>query len=532
MASVAIDIPAMTTAHAIDPKSERNAARARGQATAWARPNASLLRRSFPALATTVQVLVDLVAIFAACAVSYALWSRVQPLPQVVPIVDYLPLFGIIASVLLILYFWLGMYRQQKTILNIEEFRGALKAMIFGLLIVTFLHFILEESVIYPRAAESQSGFYRLLAEAHHAIAFLPVNVYSRYVIALAFLIGFVFVAIERFMCFKALQYLHLRGIGTKNLLILGSGSLGRLIQKRLFLSPRLGFNLVGFLEEDPARVGQRISKSRVLGTVADLERLVHSHKVGLVLIANASLSDHEREDLALRCLGSGCEVAFVPPLFVSSTLPPLKVSKLETFPLLTFARPRNRPLYHTFKRVFDLIVASAAILIFLPFFLLLPVLIRLTSPGPAFFRQTRIGKDGKPFEMLKFRTMFVDAPKYSTSPRSSDDPRLTRIGRFLRRTSIDELPQLLNVVAGDMSIVGPRPEMPFIVERYDALIRQRLNVKPGMTGLWQISHAREEDIHENVDYDLYYVENASIAMDLVICILTVFSVLRGVGAH
>lgn len=500
--------------------------------TVEARFALAFLRRSFTSIATSLQLLIDAGAVFLACAAAYVVWSRVQPLPQVVAFSEYVLLFAVITVIEVGLFFWLGMYRTQKSILNIEDFRGTLKAVAFGFLVVTCLHFTLEESVIYPRTGQSESGIYRIVADAHHAIAFLPVRTYSRYVVGLAFAFIFVFVAVERWICFKAIQYLHLRGFGTSNLLILGAGSLGRMLQKRLFLSPRLGYNLVGFLDSDPSRVGHRVMKSRVLGTLDDLERIIKSFKVGMVLLANPNVTDAERQALAERCHAAESEIAFVPPLVVAPNLPPLRVSRIESFPLLTFAKRRTRPLYNTYKRAFDLTLAGLAIAIFLPFFLFLPFLIKLTSPGPALFRQTRIGKDGKPFEMLKFRTMHVDAPKYSVSPKTHDDPRLTRLGRFLRRTSIDELPQLLNVLKGEMSIVGPRPEMPFIVERYDAVVRQRLHVKPGMTGLWQISHAREEDIHENVDYDLYYVENASITMDVAIVILTAFSVIRGVGAY
>jgi exopolysaccharide biosynthesis polyprenyl glycosylphosphotransferase len=491
-----------------------------------------LLRRSFPAIATSLQLTLDVIAIFSAFAVAYAAWVRVQPLPHAAVFEEYLPLCALILVVELVLFLWMGMYRRQKSILNIEEFRITLKATIFGFLIITFLHFLLEESVIYPRASLSESGLYRLVAEAHHAIAFLPVNAYSRYVIALAFLFIFLFVAIERWIAFKGLQYLHLRGVGTTNIVIVGAGDAGRLIQKRLFLSPRLGFNLVGFLDDGEERVGERVGKSRILGTFAEIDRVIAEFKVGMVLFAMPELKDQQRRELAEACLARDVEVAFVPGLVVSRELPPLRVSRIETVPLLSFAKPQRRPLYATAKRLLDLSISSLAIVINLPIFLLLPIVIRLTSAGPAFFRQVRIGKDGQPFEMLKFRTMHRDAPKYQTSPRSTDDPRLTGVGRWLRRTSVDELPQLFNVLRGEMSIVGPRPEMPFIVERYDSFVRQRLNVKPGMTGLWQISHARDEDIHENVDYDLYYVENATITMDIVIVILTVFSVLRGVGAR
>jgi lipopolysaccharide/colanic/teichoic acid biosynthesis glycosyltransferase len=182
-------------------------------------------------------------------------------------------------------------------------------------------------------------------------------------------------------------------------------------------------------------------------------------------------------------------------------------------------------------KRGLD-VVGSVILTIFLsPLFLLAAVLIKLDSKGPVIFRQKRIGKDGVAFDMWKFRSMRADVAAYERSPTTTDDPRLTNVGRVLRRLSVDEFPQLINVLKGDMSLVGPRPEMPFIVEKYGALERQRLRVKPGITGLWQISPARAMPIHENVEYDLFYIENRSIAMDCSILLRTVGAVIRGIGA-
>ena len=155
-----------------------------------------------------------------------------------------------------------------------------------------------------------------------------------------------------------------------------------------------------------------------------------------------------------------------------------------------------------------------------------------MDSKGPVLFWQTRIGKDGKPFRIAKFRTMFVEKCADEEAPSHDSDPRVTRFGRVLRRYSLDELPNFWNVLLGSMSLVGPRPEMPFIVERYDRRHRERLLVKPGITGLWQISYARQYAIHDNLDYDIYYIENQSLLLDLVIMVLTVIAVVRGTGAY
>jgi lipopolysaccharide/colanic/teichoic acid biosynthesis glycosyltransferase len=188
-------------------------------------------------------------------------------------------------------------------------------------------------------------------------------------------------------------------------------------------------------------------------------------------------------------------------------------------------------PIYAATKRVCDIVGSLVLLLLLLPILLLIAALVRLDSSGPAIFRQRRIGKDGKEFLLWKFRSMYCDAPQYAASPTSALDPRLTRIGRLIRRVSMDELPQLVNVLKGEMSLVGPRPEMPYIVDGYSLLERQRLAVKPGITGLWQVSPARAFPIHENLHYDLHYIEHRSLMLDGVILLRTIVAVVRGVGA-
>ena len=161
--------------------------------------------------------------------------------------------------------------------------------------------------------------------------------------------------------------------------------------------------------------------------------------------------------------------------------------------------------------------------------FLLIAILIRLESDGPAIFCQERVGSRGRRFRMFKFRTMYADVAVYACSPRAPDDPRITPLGRFLRRTSLDELPQLINVLMDDMSLVGPRPEMPFIVAQYTDQHRQRLQVKPGITGLWQLSGDRAYLIHENIEYDLYYIQHRNFFLDLAILVHTTIFAMRGI---
>jgi lipopolysaccharide/colanic/teichoic acid biosynthesis glycosyltransferase len=183
------------------------------------------------------------------------------------------------------------------------------------------------------------------------------------------------------------------------------------------------------------------------------------------------------------------------------------------------------------FKRGFDVLGSLVLLSVLSPLLFLTAVLIKLDSSGPVFFRHNRVGKDGKHFLLWKFRSMKSEVPRYEVSPRSSADVRLTRLGRLIRRMSIDELPQLFNVLQGEMSLVGPRPEMPFIVAHYRPHERQRLAAKPGITGLWQISAARSFPIHEHLQYDLHYIRNQNVILDCAILLRTITAVLGGVGA-
>lgn len=190
-------------------------------------------------------------------------------------------------------------------------------------------------------------------------------------------------------------------------------------------------------------------------------------------------------------------------------------------------AAPRH---YAVCKRALDVTLSALFLVLLAPLLALIVLLVRLDSPGPALFIQKRVGRNGQLFDIYKFRSMYSGTAKYHFSPVTSLDPRITRVGRLLRRTSLDELPQLLNVLLGNMSLVGPRPEMPFIVQRYNQQQRQRLSVIPGITGLWQISPHRAYPIHQNIEYDLYYIRNRTFLMDMAILVQTLsFTMRRGI---
>jgi len=185
---------------------------------------------------------------------------------------------------------------------------------------------------------------------------------------------------------------------------------------------------------------------------------------------------------------------------------------------------------YLIVKRVLDLILGVVGLVLLGPVLVLIGLVVRLDSRGPSVFRQERIGRGGRPFMVYKFRTMTVDSPTFGPKPESFDDDRVTRVGQILRRMSLDELPQLLNVLAGEMSLVGPRPEQPFLVAEYPDWKRERLTVLPGMTGWWQVN-GRKQPMHDHVEEDLYYVRNRSLWLDVRILLMTFRSVFQGDGA-
>jgi len=270
----------------------------------------------------------------------------------------------------------------------------------------------------------------------------------------------------------------------------------------------------------------RRRSAPIVLGPVNN--EMITNYGVDLVIVAIPSIGREKFVRTLDEALGANVRVSFVASHLLSSDSW-IDYRDLDGILLASLGKPVRRLGYELSKRLCDFLGSLALTVLGSPIFLLLALIIKLDSRGPALFCQERVGQNGKHFNMLKFRTMHADASPYDYSPSVPTDPRITRIGRFLRRTSLDELPQLLNVLLGQMSLVGPRPEMPFIVEQYTDRERQRLEVKPGITGLWQLSGDRAYLIHQNVEYDLYYLQHRNFFMDLAIMLHTSIFAMRGI---
>lgn len=366
------------------------------------------------------------------------------------------------------------------------------------------------------------------------AVTFFAGHLFSRWWLVITItLIPFALI-LEKHGLYLVVQSLHSRGHGRARVLICGSGFAGRRVYSVLKRSLKLGLDPVALVDDNPDNVGttvfdmgyaRRHSARVVQGPVC--RELITQHGANLIVIADPGISHKQFSDIVTEAQGAGARVAFVPNGDLTETW--IDYEDVDGILLASFAPHRDRRLYETTKRVFDLIISVLLLAILSPFILFLALLVRLDSAGTALFSQERVGQSGEMFKIYKFRTMKPNAPRYDYSPKASADPRLTRLGRFLRRTSLDELPQLLNVLQGHMSLVGPRPEMPFIVAQYNDTHRQRLRVKPGITGLWQLSADRAFLIHENLEYDLYYIRNRNFFLDLAILLHTTAFAMRGV---
>ncbi len=366
-------------------------------------------------------------------------------------------------------------------------------------------------------------------------VSFFLSYLFSRWIVVLAMIFVPVTLVIEKQLVFLTIRFLHSRGYGVQNVLVYGAGFTGRSVYSALFRSPKLGLHPVAFVDDDETIAGREIfgsgyeHKHSVPVIVGPLSAgLIRKHGCRLIVVGIPSLTRQRLQEIAAEASEAGAEVAFVPELTFGSETSTDFVN-LDGVLIASLGQPVRKSLYEAVKRIFDVSAAFILIVVTALFCAIVAALIRWESEGPVFFRQTRVGREGKLFELYKFRSMCADAAKYALHPTEAEDPRITRIGRWLRRTSFDELPQLINVLKGDMSLVGPRPEMPFIVERYSARHRERLQVIPGLTGLWQLSADRSFLIHENIQYDLYYIRNRNFFMDLAILLHTVAFAMRGV---
>ncbi len=323
----------------------------------------------------------------------------------------------------------------------------------------------------------------------------------------------------------------------TERVVILGTGQVARLIAVELLKRPRLGLRVLGFIDDDPALQGKSIVNPRVIGTSADLPALVEREGIGRVIVALAERRGQLPIDSLLRLKVGGTRVHEAAALYETVTGKILVEGLRPSWIVFSDGFQPSR-VTRVCKRAADLVLAAVGSILAAPLMGLVALLIRLESPGPILFRQERVGERERLFVLHKFRSMRCDA-EAATGPvwASENDPRITRVGHWIRKLRLDELPQLWNVLRGEMSFAGPRPERPWFVEMLKAKIpfySERHAVKPGITGWAQIRHAygnSVEDAMEKLQYDLFYIKHMSVAFDISVLLQTVKVVLLGRGA-
>lgn len=334
-----------------------------------------------------------------------------------------------------------------------------------------------------------------------------------------------------------------------RTILILGAGQIGRSVAAMIDQEPALGYKILGFLTDEADRSHQTVrlpsgKEIPVIGALESVEEVAKRDLITDIILAAPDLN-----------LGDCCHVAsrlhkLVPSILLVLDLPDLtfdgEIRSFVRAPWLALHVGNSPVRYIAMKRFFDLIFGGLIFLLSLPFLILISVILKIDSQGPVFFSHMRIGRYGRPFKCLKFRTMRVNAEavlgqllenpglkmEWEAIGKLKDDPRVTRIGKLLRKTSLDELPQILNVLKGDMSLVGPRPLSPRWLEKCNSHREARLQVPPGMTGLWQVSGRNDIEFSERIQLDSWYIQNWSIWLDIIILLRTVVIVLNKRGAY
>lgn len=351
----------------------------------------------------------------------------------------------------------------------------------------------------------------------------LKVN-YSRTLLTIVFLTALPLMAIARLILNMIHERMLAKGVNATRVLIVGAGEAAQMLLEKIHNFPSLGYYVVGFIAE--AGIGKRYLGREILGSSKDIRRIIQDHQVDEVIFARPSLSREKVLDLIVQLGKEDVTVKMVSDLYDIVTSQTV-IDGIADIPMVEIHKRRFRRLQDISKVCLDYVMGTIFLITSLPLWLLVGLIISLESPGPIFVRSRRIGKNGRPFDIFRFRTLFRDTSPFNDSSELND-PRITRFGRFLRKSRLDEWPQLLNLLLGQMSLVGPRPELPDLVAEYKDWQKLRLEVKPGITGLWQIMGRRDLFLHQNLEYDFYYIKNRSLLLDLTILLRTIPAMLFG----
>jgi exopolysaccharide biosynthesis polyprenyl glycosylphosphotransferase len=456
-------------------------------------------------------VLIDQMMLTASFIFTYWLsfHSGLSPGKSYIPWEDYIIPFLIINVYWLLLFAVFGLYGKWKNTSRFDEIISLYKTITVGAVLFVIIAFSSVLSI----------SSNKLIAFGYWASLIVLVGA-GRLSIR----------TVQRALIFK--------GVGLRSSLIVGTVDLMTEMIKKIKKYPALGYNIVGIVPINISRKKKSVEGKKVLGSVKDLHDIIKNHGITDVLIALEFKEDEEIFNIISAAGSFDVDFSILPgPSDVLSGR--MMFNQLYGFPMIRILAEPIPPWEKNVKRLLDLSISILALVLFSPLILLMAAAIKLDSKGPVFYMQERIGYRGRKFKLWKYRSMIIDAEKES-GPIWADknDSRVTRMGKILRRLRLDELPQIYNIIKGDMSIVGPRPEREFFVEKFKKIIPYyslRLKVKPGLTGWAQIKHNYDrslDDVREKLKYDLYYIENMSLNMDFKILIATIFVVVGQKGAH
>lgn len=372
-------------------------------------------------------------------------------------------------------------------------------------------------------------------------LVYFTVRDVSRLTLLYFYFIHLVYVVLWRAVVRIIRRSMNTKGRDLRNVLLIGGGEISQKALERLDELAWAGVHLVGYLT-DGAPIPSTNGGCPKLGSLSEVEKVVREQDVQDVLIALPAESYSTINELIVHLIDTPSNVWIVPDYF-SLLIYGGHVEDLGDVPMISLKAPKLIGYQRVAKRVFDLMIGTLIQLAILPIMAVIAIAIRLDSPGPIIFKQQRVGENGRLFLMYKFRSMHDGADARlkevmqmdqdgNMIHKRPDDPRVTRVGRFIRKFSLDELPQFMNVLKGDMSLVGPRPELPILVEQYEPWQRVRFAVPQGITGWWQVNGRSDKPMHLNTEDDLYYVRNYSLLLDFQIVLKTALVVLRGKGAY